>query len=185
MKMIFVAFARPRGLYASVLNRAAAFLTRGQYCHCELAVSWTEEQMQTFLGEVSGWERLRMYKHSSDGRVLLSFYSNLGDRVNFKFLSKTHIDPFYCVYDDAWDQIPMKYSFEEEKKIVRFLLDQVGSPYDLAGAWLFFVPWRRERKSYGKYFCSQLVACALNHSGKALPNPGSLSPNGLYKYLLH
>lgn len=183
--MLAVAFVRPEGMYGSFFNRIAAFVTRGKYCHCEIAVTWTVAELRDFLTEVQGWQRLRNFDpFVHDGKVTIAFYILYGTRVSFKFLSPMSLDRFYCNYDSTWDVVPQRLSFADEKKTVRFLLQQMQCQYDSAGAWLYWIPLRRTRDRYSKYFCSQLVACALNHTTNCLPNPASLSPNGLYKHLL-
>ena len=116
--------------------------------------------------------------------VFLSFYVLLGSSVNFKYLSPHSLDPFYSVYNHQWEKVPTTLNFAEQKKCAKFLLSQVGKGYDIPGAWLYWVPMRREKKEYNRYFCSQLVACAVNHCNKSFPNPSSLSPNSLYKYMI-
>lgn len=184
--MLIVAFARPEGMFSSVVNKVAAVLTRGQFCHCEIAFSWTRAQMEDFLTTITGCQRLRDYKrHLYNDRVMISFYVLFGTRVSFKFLTPLFMDPFFATYDHHWEQVKAQFSFEEEKRIARFLLSQEKKGYDTMGAWMCWLPLRKKQSTYEKYFCSQLCACALNHAVKMLPNPASLSPNSLYKHLLH
>ena len=82
------------------------------------------------------------------------------------------------------DMIRIHTSWENELNTITWLSEQLGRPYDKVGALLSPFSWRRRNIAYDHYFCSQLMACALQRL-HMIPhcNPGNLTPNSLFRVL--
>ena len=176
--MIYAAFYRPEGVFDSFFNKMAAFATgRGPYCHSEFIFQWDRSELQQVLQRVKGFGQLRS---SSSDLTSIAVYILWGGQVRYRVLNQTH--GFYSV--PTKDKLHLNISFEKELNMLTWLMNQMGAPYDTIGAVLCMVPLRKYSTAYDKYFCSQLMACALQRLGYLRHcNPGHLSPNKLYQKL--
>jgi hypothetical protein len=94
----------------------------------------------------------------------------------------------------TWAAVPNGgLSPEESFRFTEFLLDQVGTPYDFAGAGLAgttllkrICPWAHRIQS--PYYCNELVGRALLYAlqGRRLPEfqPGEQSPRSFARFLV-
>lgn len=83
------------------------------------------------------------------------------------------------VYDKEYDVFSIKgLSYQEAERIITFLMAQMGKKYDKKQ--VFFVPFNKLFSHPGKYFCSELAACACILIGR-IPDkePERLSPTDL------
>lgn len=172
--MLYASFLRPEGVYDSYFNKLVAFVTRGgDFCHSEFVFRWSEEEFAKVREKVNGLAR---YKHHK-GPIDVALYVIWGDTVKFRVLNGH--GEFFSVPKD--NMLPIDVSWEEELRMSGWLWNQVGKPYDELGAILSPLSFRKSRDTYEKYFCSQLMACALQRVGKLQRcNPASLTPNSLY-----
>ena len=181
--MLYASFIRPEGIYNSFFNKAAAFVTKGDFCHSEFIFKWSEEELQEILKRVKGCSKLKYHK----GDINVCVYVIWGDKVRYRILSDELPSNNPC--DSFWrmpqnDLIEVNTDWESEKNMFTWLMAQMGAPYDKTGAVLSVVPWRAKSSAYDKYFCSQLMCCALQRIGvMELYNPASVSPNDLYRVL--
>lgn len=175
--MLYASFVKPEGIYDSLFNKAVAYVTRGgNFCHSEFVFSWSNEELQDVLSRVKGLAPLRKHK----GDIDICFYILWGDVVRYRVLSGGH--PFWSKPKENMIHIDVKW--ESELNTVTWLCNQLGAPYDRLGAILSPIPLRNSNNSYEKYFCSQLMACALQRLGKIdHHNPAGLTPNSLYALL--
>ena len=175
--MLYASFVRPEGVYNTWFNKAAAFFTRGgNFCHSEFVFRWSKEELDEVLLRVKGLGRLRDHK----GPIDIAFYILWGDRVQYRVLNG-HAQ-FWSVPER--DMIKVHTSWENELNTVTWLSHQLGRPYDRVGALMSPFAWRRPNNTSDHYFCSQLMACALQRLGKLKHlNPGGLTPNSLYSAL--
>ena len=175
--MLYASFVRPEGVYNSWFNKFAAFATRGGYCHSEFIFRWSEDEVQQVLSRVKGLASLRNQK----GPVDIAVYIIWGDIVRYRVL--TGYSPFWSVPEH--DMIPIHTSWQNELNTITWLSNQMGRPYDKVGALLSPLAWRRRNAAYDQYFCSQLMACALQRLNMFQHcNPGNLTPNSLHRVLL-
>ncbi len=177
--MIFAAFYRPEGVFNSSFNKLAALVTgRGPFCHSEFIFHWDRDQLRQVLQRVKGFGQLR--SKTPKDITSIAVYIIWGGEVKYRVLDQDY--GFYSV--PIQDKIHLKISFEKELNMLNWLTNQIGAPYDTTGAVLCMLPWRQYSTSYEKYFCSQLMACALQRLGYLqYCNPGHLSPNTLYRKL--
>lgn len=74
--------------------------------------------------------------------------------------------------------------WEDENTALSFLSDQIGKPYDFLMVARFVSRLQENRKSSGKWFCSELVFAALQKAGVDLlrdTEPWEVSPGLLSK----
>ena len=175
-KMLYASFVRPEGIFNGWFNKAAAFVTRGDFCHSEFIFRWSEEQKEQVLSRVKGFAGLRHV----DGPVDVAVYILWGDIVRYRILNGT--GEFWSVPQK--DMVKIDVEFDQELNCVTWLSNQIGKEYDITGALLCPVHWRKEDLAYDRYFCSQLMGVALKRQGfLTYCNPGGLSPNSLYAML--
>lgn len=176
--MLYASFFRPVGIYKGWFNRAAAWMTGGPYCHSELVFKWSKEELEDVMQSVKGHLPLRK---KFDKDIYVCLYVLWGGMVDYRFLSEDSPSEFFGLSDHM---IEMNVTKEQEHKLIRWLFDQYGSPYDSVGAMLCPLHWRKPKATYNQYFCSQLMACAFNACGfTQISNPGAMSPNSLCRYL--
>ena len=175
--MLYASFLRPEGVYNSWFNKFAAGITPGgNFCHCEFVFRWSESQLKEVLQRVKGLGSLR--NHS--GPVDIAVYIIWGDIVRYRVLNG---------YSEFWsvpekDMIKINTNWENELNTITWLTNQLGTPYDKLGALLSPFHWRKANGAYEQYFCSQLMACALQRLGHISNyNPGGLTPNALHAAL--
>ena len=174
--MLYASFVRPEGVYNSLFNKFAAFATKGQFCHSEFIFRWSDEELKQVLSRVKGFASLRNRK----GPIDVAVYIVWGDIVRYRVLSG--YSQFWSVPER--DMIHIQTSWENELNTITWLSEQLGRPYDKVGALLSPFSWRRRNIAYDHYFCSQLMACALQRL-HMIPqcNPGNLTPNSLFRVL--
>ena len=176
--MLYAAFYEATGMYNGCFNSLATWVTRGKYCHSEFVFKWTPDELREVGEKLTGFVHLR---RPVDHVVYVSIYVLWGGMVDYRFLTEDAAQEFFRV---PKRMLPIDVSFEQELQIARWLFTQYGCPYDKLGAMLCVIPWRKAQKQYTRYFCSQLMACALNNVDIThIHNPAGMSPNRLYRYL--
>tara|TARA_B100001093_G_scaffold59753_1_gene50454 strand:+ start:788 stop:1396 length:609 start_codon:yes stop_codon:yes gene_type:complete len=175
--MLYAAFYRAEGMYRGCFNSLATLATNGPYCHCEFVFRWTPEQLQEVANNLCGFVRLRS---EVEKPVFLCLYIIWGRTVDYRFLTEDASEEFFRV---PAHMLPMDVTFEQEIQIAKWVFSQYGAPYDKVGAMLCMFHWRKSRRQYNRYFCSQLMACALNNCGLTHIANVAISPNRLYHYL--
>lgn len=175
--MLYASFLRPEGVYDSYFNKFVAFVTRGgNFCHSEFVFHWSEEQFAEIRDKIQGLARYKNHK----GPIDLALYVIWGDTVKYRVLNG-HGD-FFSV--PKKDMIGIDISWEQELQLSSWLCSQVGKSYDEVGAIMSPFSFRSARDTYNAYFCSQLMACALQRVGRLKHlNPSGLTPNSLYSAL--
>ena len=174
--MLYASFLRAEGIFNSWFNKAAAFCTRGDFCHSELVFRWDDEERKQVVQRVKGFSDLRHVQ----GPVDIAVYVLFGDVVRYRILSG---DGEFWKFPEK-DTVKIHLEWEQELNCVTWLSNQIGRDYDTVGALLCPFHWRKEDLSYDTYFCSQLMGCALKRQGfLTYVNPGALSPNSLYSAL--
>ena len=174
--MLYASFLRPEGIFDSLFNKVAAFVTRGDFCHSELIFRWDDDERKQVVERIKGFSDLRHVK----GPVDIAVYVLFGGVVRYRILSG---DGEFWSFPTK-DTIAIDMNFEQELNCVTWLSNQIGREYDTVGALLCPFHWRKEDLAYDRYFCSQLMGCALKRQGfLTYVNPGALSPNSLYTAL--
>jgi len=181
LKMIYASFREPNGIFSNWFNQVAATFTGGDFCHSEFIFEWSKEELAEALqhAELEGSSLNRL--SFVDDKIHLSMYVMWGMRVGYRVLSHDAEDPFCRMPDNHL--VPVSCGFEDEKKLFTWCMDQCGKDYDKVGAIGCFIPVRSWKSEYNTYFCSQLMACGLNHIHLTSVNPGSTTPNSLYALL--
>tara|TARA_B110001452_G_scaffold267564_1_gene278094 strand:+ start:1408 stop:1965 length:558 start_codon:yes stop_codon:yes gene_type:complete len=179
--MIYASFRKPVGIFNNWMNRVAATVTGGNFCHSEFIFEWTEEQLTEAL-HVAGLSGSSLSRISCvDDKIHVAMYIMWGMQVGYRVLSYDAEDPFWNMPEQHL--VPIPCDFKQEKKIFVWCMEQYGKDYDKMGALGSLVPVRSWQIEYDTYFCSQFMACALNHVYITSVNPGAVTPNSLYDTL--
>lgn len=184
--MLYLQFYKPEGLFSGTMNRLAAWVTGGPYAHCDFVFKLNEDQVDDVLAQ-HGLNDIRENRHKymrKDGHLYLCVHVYWGDEVAYRVLIPDHVHPYWNVpeLDHAID-----CTWDDEKKIFRFCMDQLYKPYDYVGAMTFYLPSAKRGSDmlFSRYFCSQLCTHALQHVGRLLTvNPRRVTPNRLHRLLL-
>lgn len=174
--MLYASFREPTGIFSGWFNRFAATATHGNFCHSEFIFKWTQKELKDILTLMPN----SSLAHTS-GTIHVAFYIMWGTRVQYRILSDDAIDDFWRL--PTSNLIPITMEFKNEKKMFEWCMKQYGKEYDKFGALGCWVPVRTQELDYPTYFCSQLMACALNHMYVTSINPASTTPNSLYATL--
>lgn len=184
--MLYASFREPVGIFDAYFNRLAAYVTGGPYCHSEFIFAWSKSELSDVLGKTDQLTSLRLHlanMHDAD-TVHVAMYIMWDMTVDYRILHTGDIDPFY--EKPTKHLVEIECSREIEYNLFDWCKSNVGLQYDKVGALLCWLPFRRKNTSYEKYFCSQLMVCALqsvNYRDCNVLNPGNTSPNALYAFL--
>lgn len=179
--MLYASFREPVGMFGNWFNHIAASFTGGTFCHSEFIFEWTQEELTEALksADISGSNLNRI---NSTDKIYVAVYVMWGMEVSYRILTRDARDPFWQLPDDHL--VTIQCNDIEEKQIFNWCFSQIGKKYDKWGAVGCVVPVRSFKVEYDKYFCSQLMMCALNHVHLMSSNPGAASPNSLYTALV-
>lgn len=177
--MLFASFRQPTGIFAGWFNRFAASATGGNFCHSEFIFKWTPEEIKQILPLIPS---LKTSLFDESETIHLAFYILWGGQVSYRLLSKDAENSFWRLPVNNLLQIPL--DFKEEMRMFEFCMNQYGKNYDRVGALGSVIPIRKHKLVYNEYFCSQLMACALNHIHITFINPAACTPNSLYSTLM-
>ena len=174
--MLYASFREPTGIFSGWFNRFAATATRGNFCHSEFIFKWTQKELKDILTLMPNSSLAQ-----TSGTIHVAFYIMWGTRVQYRILSEDATDEFWQL--PTSNLIPITMAFKEEKRMFEWCMKQYGKEYDKVGALGCWVPVRTHELDYPTFFCSQLMACALNHVHVTFINPASTTPNSLYSTL--
>lgn len=177
--MLFASFREPTGIFSGWFNRFAATATGGNFCHSEFVFKWTPDQIKQILHLIPSLETSLVEETDT---IHVAFYVMWGGQVGYRLLSEHAENPFWRLPVNNMLHIPLQ--FQEEKRMFEFCMKQYGKNYDRVGALGSVIPIRKHKLEYDSYFCSQLMACALNHIHITFVNPASATPNSLYDTLM-
>lgn len=208
--MLSVSFYRPLDYFSNTFNRLAAWVTSGEFCHCELVVHTTPDQLMTTIKNVYSSAQAGQYSPTDCNRILgqiemyffetgfrkvaqtqenvsISFSLLWGHPMSVRVLQKTA--------HDTWFKIPEKddqtatmvdvpnVTPEQMEETVRFAIEELGKNYDSSGALFSWLPLMSNERASRKeaYFCSEFVVTALQRIDK-IKNIDALhtTPNALY-----
>ncbi len=211
--MLSVSFYRPLDYFSNTFNRLAAWVTSGEFCHCELVVHTTPDQLMTTIKDVYSSAQAGQYSPADCNRILgqietyffetgfrkvaqtqenvsISFSLLWGHPMSVRVLQKTA--------HDTWFKIPEKddqtatmvdvpnVTPQHLEETLRFAIEELGKNYDSSGALFSWLPSMSNERSSRKeaYFCSEFVVTTLQRIDK-IKNIDALhtTPNALYTRL--
>ena len=185
--MLYASFAKPIGMFDNFFNKAVAWITGGEYCHCEFIFSYSVDEFEKILNNVDGHTYLKKIysEYIENETVNICFYVIWGDKVSYRLMKHTHNNPFYRMPNDTqFKKLSIEITPINEEKMISFLFKQCGKYYDYQAALGYFIPFRPSMPEYPKYFCSQLMLTSFHQIQMYRDhNPASITPNGLYKIL--
>ncbi len=211
--MISVSFYRPMDYFSSTFNRLVTWMTAGEFCHCELVVHTTPDQLMNTVKHVYSAAQQGKYSPEDSNRIIgqiemfffdtdfrkvvqtqeqisISFSLLWGLPMSVRVLHKTA--------HDTWFKMPEKndqtatvvevpdVTPQQLEDTLRFTIEELGKNYDSSGALFSWLPSMSNERSSRKeaYFCSEFVVTALQRIDK-IKNIDALhtTPNALYTRL--
>ena len=187
--MLSVSFYRPVDYFSGTFNRFVTWMTAGEFCHCELIIHSTPDEIMTAVKEVYTAAQQGQYPPEDCNRIIgqiemyffdthfkaaaqsqdkmaISFSLLWGSPMSVRVLKETA--------HDSWFKIPTNTDSyasvvnipqvppEKMKETLRFAIEELGKDYDSSGALFSWLPISSEHKSsYESYFCSEFVVTAL------------------------
>ena len=176
--MLMVSFRQPSGIFDSCFNKLAARACGGDFCHAEFIFKMDKSTLNTIRNS----EPLQL-THTAvapEDEVTVALYVLWGSQVTYRVLTNNEHHMFW--HFEKTNCISLNCSADEHAQILSWCVSQMGKPYDKRGALCSVVPFlaRARKPVYPAYFCSQFIACALNHVLKTNVCPGTCTPNSLH-----
>lgn len=150
---MWIGFLKPQGDQGSLVNRIAAALSGGPFCHVEIVF----EDMYTCSIAMSGSRKLN--------RVFLMRKTDFSEEWVFFRLKNIRPETERAIREFCEGEIGKPYAF------TKCLMD------------MSYLGWAYTGKRDQSYYCSELVVAALKMGGYGPAQdlePGALHPNGLY-----
>lgn len=182
-----VSFAKPVGPYNNLLNRIPS-----EYCHCEVSFHTTADTFRRQLIQyIEGshspkdvqelMNRIRRVK----GKIIVCFYINWGETVACRYLSELVADPYLRPPEEpVYEVVPVKMTVEQQDKLVKFYIRNMGKGYDYWRAIVSLCPIGFRGNDPNRFYCSQLVLYGLREMGMVFDcDINHVSPLEVYKLL--
>jgi hypothetical protein len=209
---ISISFYKPVDYFSGMFNRFAAWWTAGEFCHCELILKTTPQNIMQVVKEIyQGAQRgdyapedcqrmigqieiaffdtgFRKLAQSSD-TMSLSFSQILGQQMSVRVLTETGHDSWFKIPTNEDDNVNIVHhedvGKENEMSTLKFAIEELGKDYDTSGALCSWMPFSDVHKSsYDTYFCSEFVVTSLQRIGFMEDlSAKHTTPNSLYTYL--
>jgi|TARA_B110000858_G_scaffold193611_1_gene246501 hypothetical protein len=212
-KMLSVSFYRPVDYFSGTFNRFVTWMTAGEFCHCELVVHSTPDEIMTAVKSVYQAAQKGQYDTEDCNRILgqiemyffdthfrkaaqsqdkmaLSFSLLWGYPMSVRVLQETAHDSWFKIptqTDSYATLVPVpEIPNDKLQETLRFSIEELGKNYDSSGALFSWLPFTssEHKSSHESYFCSEFVVTALQRIGH-LPNVDALhtTPNALYQQI--
>lgn len=211
---LHVSFYKPVDYFSGVFNRFAAWWTAGQFCHCELVVETTPNEIMNAVKhiytnaqngkyapedcqriitqiEMSFFDTHFRKMAQSSEQMTLSFSQIMGQKAGVRVLTKTAHDTWFKIPSDDDENIAMLPTYEISPEKIQdtltFAIESLGKNYDTTGALCSWLPFgtNEHRKSYECYFCSEFVVTAFQRIGfMDSLDAKRTTPNSLHGYLM-
>jgi hypothetical protein len=163
---MFLCFAEAEGVYATPLNRFAAFLTGGKFCHVAVVFELPQSDGTVKYVECS-------IVKCADERLNKVHLSEVEDMSGWTCFRLQLQNPVYEL--EAYNYVC--------KNLLGMSYDDIGSATDFTLFWCCPVGTVIRTKN-SKIYCSRLAMKILQRAGQFLEySPGKISPNDLYKLI--
>lgn len=209
---IAVSFYKPVDYFSGMFNRFAAWWTAGEYCHCELVLETSPENIMQAVKEIyqkaqkghyapEDCQRMigqiemaffdtafRKMAQSSD-TMTLSFSQILGQQMSVRVLTDTAHDSWFKIPTNDDDNVNIvdyeDVTEEQQLETLTFAIEELGKDYDTSGALCSWLPFSdAHQPSYETYFCSEFVVTSFQRIGfMGDLNAKRTTPNSLFSYL--
>ena len=209
---ISISFYKPVEYFSGIFNRFAAWWTAGDFCHCELVVETTPQNImqavkeiyqgaqqghyapddcQRMIGQIemaffdTGFRKLAQ----SSETMTLSFSQILGQQMSVRVLAKTAHDSWFKIPTNEDENVNMvqyeDVSDSHQLDMLKFAIEELGKDYDTSGALCSWLPLSDSHQpSYDTYFCSEFIVTSFQRIGFMSDlSAKHTTPNSLFKYL--
>ncbi len=211
--MLGVTFYKPRDYFSGFFNRFVTWMTSGDFCHCDLVIYTTPEDIMNTVKVIYSEAQKNHYAPEDCTRIIHQIESNFfttdfrkvaqsSDTIVLAFSalwgSPMTVRILNEVSHDSWFQIPNATSDIAEIKHVpninqkqlqetlKFTIEELGKDYDVSGALCSWIPWSNSlpKRQYETYFCSELVVTSFQRLGLMESLiPLHTTPNALFNYM--
>tara|TARA_B110000008_G_scaffold166808_1_gene166879 strand:+ start:2499 stop:3182 length:684 start_codon:yes stop_codon:yes gene_type:complete len=210
---IHITFYKPVDYFSGLFNRFAAWLTWGDYCHCELVVKTSPTEIMNTVKEIYQAAQKGNYAPEDCNRIIsqiemaffdtgfrklaqssdtltLSFSQILGQKMAVRSLTKTAHDTWFKLPtgEDNYVDIADGPQITEKQRTetLRFAIEELGKDYDTSGALCSWLPFSSSHRAdiYETWFCSEFVVTAFQRIGFAKSlDAKRTTPNSLYHFV--
>mgnify|MGYP006073027291 CR=1 FL=1 len=211
--MLSISFYKPVDYFSNFFNRFVTWVTAGDFCHCELVIHTTPDNIMTIVKKIYNSAQGNEYApedcvrilhqiesnffstdfrknvQSSD-QIVLSFSQLWGSPASVRVLKQISHDTWFKIPDNTTDIAEMHtvsdVTPEQTLESLQFSIEELGKQYDTNGALCSWLPWSSEqpRREYESYFCSEFVVTAFQRIGHLTElKPLHTTPNALFKYI--
>ena len=194
--MIYVSFFKPTDYFSGLFNKFVTWFTAGDYCHCELVLETTPQQVMSIVKEIYADASASKYPEKDCARMIQQIESHFFDDARFRTAVRTR-DTLWFSFSllwgypmtvrlldtdafDSWFRVPDSSSsnvqmlqvndIDEDAlhQTLRFGIEELGKQYDVSGALCAWLPWHSGKTSeqQEQYFCSEFCVLALQRLGK-------------------
>jgi hypothetical protein len=190
-----VSFYKPVDYFGGAFNRLAAWWTAGEFCHCELVVATTPEEIMSAVKVIYTNAQKGVYPPEDCERIIsqiemtffdtgfrrliqstdeltLSFSQILGQKASVRTLTTTAHDTWFKIpgeHDDYAVLLPTSFEVtpEQQQDTLTFAIESLGKNYDTAGALCSWLPFgtNEHEEHCESYFCSGFVVTAFQRIG--------------------
>ena len=170
-------------------------MTSGDFCHCELVIRTTPNDIMTIVKEIYETAQTKQYSEDDCRRIITQIEINFFDTGfrNKVQTSETMVLSFSLLWGhpmsvrvltetahDTWFKIPgvndvtaslkkgPEISREQYLETLRFSIEELGKEYDQTGALCSVLPaWNSEQNTRRResYFCSEFIVMAYQRIG--------------------
>jgi len=195
LKMLSVSFYRPTEYFSGVFNRLVAWMTLGDFCHTELVIEATPQEVMDTIKRIYNGASKSEYHPDDCQRIVQAIESNFFDNQRFRDLAQSSdkmwlsfsllwgnpmfVRALETTHHDSWFRIPDKDTENMELKTfpdvkhehvlesLQFAIEELGKSYDRSGALCSWLPSLSTipRPSYESYFCSEFVVTVFQRLG--------------------
>lgn len=190
-----ISFYRPLDYFGSVFNKMVTWVTSGEFCHCELLIHTTPEDIMSAVKEIYASAQKGEYDKEDCVRIIAQIERNFFDTGFRKMATtqKTMVLSFSLLWGhpmmvrvlqetshDSWFRIPQKndrlvsmlqgpqVTREQYTHTLKFSIEELGKHYNNTGAICSVLPslYSSEHKTRsGSYFCSEFVVMVYQRLG--------------------
>lgn len=166
---MYICFAEPKRQYGSFFNSAAAFVTRGKFCH--VAIVFELHHEDNVVEHVECF--IQRTNHPENDVVKLAKVENFEGWTCYRL----QIDP--TIEKEAYNYVC--------HRLQGMPYDRVGSIADFTFCWCFPMGYRTfSQSSKNKIYCSRLALVILQQCGLFLDQKSdAVSPNDLHRLIVN
>lgn len=194
-KRLSMSFYRPMEYFGGVYNRFVSWFTSGDYCHCELVIETTPQDVMLAVKDIYQSAQKNEYPPEDCQRIITQIEMNFFDTAFRKAAqtSETMVLSFSLLWGhpmsvrvlnetshDSWFRVPSSSDTmvsrlhgptvkdDDYHATLKFSIEELGKEYDSTGALCSVLPsWSSSQltERQESYFCSEFCVMAFQRVG--------------------